>query len=51
MINPTKHHADSFVDKAVTLLLDNKENQLVFFFPPTTQIHIYRPQTLSLCGV
>lgn len=40
MINPTKHHADSFVDKAVTLLLDDKENQLVFVFSPTTELYI-----------
>lgn len=38
MINPTKYHTDSFVDKAVTLLLANKANQLVFAFFPATQL-------------
>ena len=36
--NPTKYHIDSFVDKAVTLLLANKDNQLVFAFFPSTQL-------------
>lgn len=50
MTNSTKCHIDSFIDEAVTLLLANKENQLVFAFFPCYTIIIYRAWKLSLQG-
>lgn len=43
VINPTKHYTGAFMDKAVTLLLDNKASQLVFAFPPTTVTYTELP--------